>query len=478
MLNDTRVFPSLPAAPTGQSLVSHAGLNVLTSFLDATGFGALCEEQLAGFVPETATHRPGRVLGSLAVMLADGGEHVSDLDTLRDSPDLFGPVASNATVSRFVERATEEPEAFTLGFAAVAKALRSRIWEAAGPRNPATLATRLDPLIIDLDATLVDAHSEKELATGHYKRGFGHSPFVASLDYGRGNGTGEVLAAELRAGNQGANSAKDHIRVLDKALAQLPDSMRDEHGKLHADRILVRTDSAGASREFLNHLHSLGLQFSTSYTLPVPNERFVHWINDKDLWERVIEQDGYERRDAWVIDATKVIKLHGYPAGTRLYLRAEPLHPGAQASIFDVDGHRVTAFLTNAPRWNVAFLDARHRARGRCENRIKTLKNSGMGKLPFFRASANQLWTDLAMLAMNLVAWMPLAILPAGHDAGTWDMKRWRYRMFSIAGKIISSARQKRLLIPESAPESPLFFTLVEGTARLRERWRNGHLAA
>src|SRR5690606_39438366 len=123
---------------------------------------------------------------------------------------------------------------------AVAKALRSRIWEAAGPRNPATLATRLDPLIIDLDATLVDAHSEKELATGHYKRGFGHSPFVASLDYGRGNGTGEVLAAELRAGNQGANSAKDHIRVLDKALAQLPDSMRDEHGKLHADRILDR----------------------------------------------------------------------------------------------------------------------------------------------------------------------------------------------------------------------------------------------
>lgn len=478
MLNNTRVFPAIQAAPTGQSLVSHAGLNVLTSFLDATGFGALCEEYLAGFVPETATHRPGRVLGSLAVMLADGGEHVSDLETLRDSPELFGTVASNATVTRFVERASESPEAFTLGFATVTKALRSRIWEAAGKRNPATLATSLDPLIIDLDATLVDAHSEKEWATGHYKRGFGHAPFVASCDYGRGNGTGEVLAAELRAGNQGANSAADHIRVLDKALAQLPDSMRDEHGKLHAERILIRTDSAGASREFLNHLHSLGLQFSTSYTLPVPNERFVHWINDKDLWERVIEQDGYERHDAWVIDATKVIPLARFPEGTRLYLRAEPLHPGAQASIFDVDGHRVTAFLTNAPRYSVAFLDARHRARGRCENRIKTLKNSGMGKLPFFRASANQLWTDLAMLAMNLVAWMQLAILPSGHDAGTWDMKRWRYRLFSIAGKIISSARQKRLLIPESAPESPLFFTLIEGTAQLRERWRNGHLAA
>ena len=145
MLNDTQFSPPFPAAPTGQSLISHAGLNVLTSFLDATGFGALCEEQLADFVPETATHRPGRVLGALAVMLADGGEHVSDLDTLRDSPELFGPVASNATVSRFVERAAEAPEAFTLGFATLTKALRSRIWEAAGKRNPATLATAAGP---------------------------------------------------------------------------------------------------------------------------------------------------------------------------------------------------------------------------------------------------------------------------------------------------------------------------------------------
>jgi hypothetical protein len=354
MLNDTQVFPSVPAALTGQSLISHAGLNVLTTFLDATGFGALCEDRLSGFVPEKATHRPGRIIGSLAVMLAGGGEHVSDLDTLRDSPALFGPVASNATVSRFVDRVSAQPEAFTHGFATLTKALRSRIWEAAGKRNPATLATRLDPLIIDLDATLVNSHSEKEWAAGDYKGGFGHAPFVASTDYGRNNGTGEVPVAELRAGNRGANSAADHIRVLGKALDQLPDSMRDEHGELLTEKILIRTDSAGASREFLKHLDELGLQFSTSYTLPVLNERFIHWINNKDLWEQVVEQDGYECHNAWVIDATKVISLTDYPRGTRLYLRAEPLHPGAKASLYDVDGHRVTAFLTNAPRYKTS----------------------------------------------------------------------------------------------------------------------------
>lgn len=114
-------------------------------------------------------------------------------------------------------------------------------------------------------------------------------------------------------------------------MAQLPDDFRDEDGNRVAEKILIRTDSAGASREFLNHLHAKGMQFSTSYALPVLNERFIHWVNDKTLWERVVEQDGYERRNAWVIDATKVIPLVGYPAGTRLYLRAEPLRPGPAA---------------------------------------------------------------------------------------------------------------------------------------------------
>lgn len=159
MLNDTRVFPAVPAALTGQSLISHAGLNTVTSFLDATGFGSLAEEHFAQFVPEQAIHRPGRILGSLATMLAGGGEHVSDLDVLRDSPELFGPAPSNATVSRFVERAAEHPETFEQGFTALMRSMRSRIWEAAGKRNPAALATRLDPLIIDIDATLVTTHS-------------------------------------------------------------------------------------------------------------------------------------------------------------------------------------------------------------------------------------------------------------------------------------------------------------------------------
>jgi hypothetical protein len=98
-----------------------------------------------------------------------------------------------------------------------------------------------------------------------------------------------------------------------------------------------------------------------------------------------------------------------------LFLRAEPLHPGAQPSLLDVDGHRITALLTNSPRWHGPFLDARHRARGRCENRIKTLKNTGLGKLPFFDFAANQAWANIAALAFNLVSWLQLTAHPDGH---------------------------------------------------------------
>jgi len=468
----TGVFPSLPVATTGQSLVSLAGLNVVTSFVDALGFRGLCEDRLGQFVPSGARHRPGTILGSLAVMLAGGGEHVSDLDILRTGAGAFGNVASNATISRFFERTVTNPDVFSYGFATLTRELRSRAWEAAGDRNPALKATALDPLIIDLDATLVTSHSDKDQAVGTYKGGYGFAPFIASVDYGAGNGTGEILAAVMRPGNAGANSAEDHIKVFTQAIEQLPDDFYDQQGKLIGEKVLVRTDSAGASRKFLHHLASLGVQFTVSYPVPVLKAHMVGWINNKKYWQRALDQNGKERTDAWVINATEILGLTDYPAGTNLYLRAEPLHPGAQPTLLDADGHRITAFLTNSPRWHGPTLDARHRARGRCENRIKTLKNTGLGKLPFFDFPANQAWANIAALAMNLVSWLQLTALPTGHKARGWDIKRWRYRLFATAGKIITRARQSKLLIPDKAPETGTITTLLAAIAGLKNSLR------
>jgi hypothetical protein len=467
MHQSTPVFPSVPVAFTGQSLVSHAGARILTSFIDALGFRELCEDRLGQFVPAAASHRPGRLLGSLAVMLAAGGEYVSDLDMLRAAPAVFGPVPSNATVSRFFERTVANPDVFAHGFSTLARQLRSRAWEAAGDRNPAARATAADPLILDLDATLVASHSEKEQATGTYKGGYGFAPFTASVDYGTSNGTGEMLAVLLRHGGATANNAEDHIRIFEAAAAGLPDAFWDQAGELDGEKILVRTDSAGASRKFLRYLHGRGVQFSVSYPVPAGRAHMIDWISDKQYWQPALDADGTDRTDAWVINATGVIGLEDYPPGTKIFLRAEPLHPGATPTLLDVDGHRITAFLTNSPRWHGPFLDARHRGRGRCENRIKTLKNTGLGKLPFFDFAANQAWANIAVLAMNLVSWLQLAALPDGHQARGWDIKRWRYRLFATAGKIITRARRNQLLLPAAAPEQPLITALLEAIGRI-----------
>lgn len=141
MNHPTRIFPVLPTQLTGQALVSHAGLSVLTSFLNALDFRQLCEDRFSQFVPATATHRPGKILGALALSLPAVGEQASDIDQLRTAPELFGPVASDATVSRFMGRIKDQPEAFAYGFATMTRSLRTKVWAAAGPRNPARPAT-------------------------------------------------------------------------------------------------------------------------------------------------------------------------------------------------------------------------------------------------------------------------------------------------------------------------------------------------
>jgi hypothetical protein len=150
----------------------------------------LCENRLGQFVPAGASRRPGKLLGPLALMLAAGG-HMADLDMSRQPPEAFRQVASNATVSRFLARAAGNIEGFTHGFETLTWARRSTVWAAAGQGSPTARATAADPLIIDLDATLVGSHSQEEGADGDYEGGYRFSPFTATCDHFAAHGGGE-----------------------------------------------------------------------------------------------------------------------------------------------------------------------------------------------------------------------------------------------------------------------------------------------
>jgi hypothetical protein len=143
-------------------------------------------------------------------------------------------------------------------------AARARVWSLAGRNSPAAGTDAIRPLVVDVDGTLVTAHSEKEQARPTFKRGFGFHPLTVFVDHGP-DGTGEPLALLLRAGNAGSNTAADHLSVLRDALRQLPDV---RPGTRPGRKVLVRTDAAGCTHAALAWLHAQRLSYSVGFTLP------------------------------------------------------------------------------------------------------------------------------------------------------------------------------------------------------------------
>ena len=116
------------------------------------------------------------------------------------------------------------------------------MWQLAGGNAPDHGIDAVHPIVIDVEATLLTAHSEKESAAPTFKRGFGFHPIGTWVDHGP-DGTGEPLAMLLRPGNAGANNAVDHITVVTDALAQLPLPGNDSRP---GRRVLVRSEGPAA----------------------------------------------------------------------------------------------------------------------------------------------------------------------------------------------------------------------------------------
>jgi hypothetical protein len=317
----------------GEGLVSHAGTALLAEMADRSGLTRALSVAMGDCGIAWHTHDPGVVLTHLAVAIADGADCLSKLAVLRTQEALFGPVASHASAWRAVEAVTSVE---LTGIDAARAAARARIWAAGGA--PATVT-------LDFDATLLDAYSEKQDAAPTYKRGFGFHPLGVWCDE-----TTEALAVMLRPGNAGANSAADHVKMLDAALAQLPPEWRAGHAPgddpaavLHP--ILVRADSAGATHGFVDALVARNIDFSIGFDVDGRVRDALMMVQEED-WVPAVEADGSRRPGAWVTELTHLADLGTWPAGARLVCRRERPHPGAQLSLFDTsEGFRHTCFL-------------------------------------------------------------------------------------------------------------------------------------
>jgi Transposase DDE domain group 1 len=219
----------------------------------------------------------------------------------------------------------------------------------------------------------VIAHPEKEQACPTWKKTFGHHPMTAWADHGA-DGNGEPLAIVLRAGNAGPDTAADHIEAAGLALAKLPRQLRR--------KVVVRADSGG-THEFLTWLtaRSRRLHYSVGMTITEPVAEAIGKV-PADAWTPAYDGDGQVREGAWVADITGLPDLDSWPGGIRVIVRRERPHPGAQLRFTDIDGHRFTAFATDARKGQLADLELRHRQRARCEDRIRCAKDTGLRNLP------------------------------------------------------------------------------------------------
>jgi hypothetical protein len=433
---------------------------LVTEAVRVSGLDAGLSQALARWRKPTATHDPGKVLTDLAVALALGGDCLADIALLRAEPSVFGPVASDPTVSRTLAMlAADAPAALKAINASRAQA-RARVWEMAGQHAPDHGSSAERPLAIDLDATLVTAHSEKQHAAPTFKRGFGFHPLWAFLDHGA-PGAGEPLACLLRPGNAGSNTAADHITVTREALKQLPGH---RPGVRPGRRVLVRTDAAGTTHDFVNWLVSQRLSYSLGFTLPGDVAERLALIPEH-VWVPAYDADGHMREGAWVAEVTGLLDLTRWPEGMRVIVRKERPHPGAQLRLTDIEGHRVTAFATNTTKGQLADLELRHRRRARAEDRIRVAKDTGLRNLPLHGFAQNQLWCALVALACELTVWMQLLAF-TGHQARRWEPKRLRLRLFSAAARLVRSGRQITVHLARHGPWTDLVLTAI---TRLRQ---------
>jgi len=286
----------------------------------------------------------------------------------------------------------------------------------------------------------------------------------AFVDHGP-DGTGEPLAMLLRPGNAGSNTAADHEAVIKQALAAVPGISPSRPGK----KVLIRTDGAGGTRELLWFCHRRGVSYSIGWTLPAVMPELYRLI-PKGGWTAAYNADGRVREGADVADITDLLtahgKLKGYPPGLRVIVRRERPHPGAQLRFTDVDGYRLTAFVTNTTRGQLADLELRHRRRARCEDRIRIAKDTGLANLPLQGFDQNRVWLLIVQLANDLLAWMGLLALDS-HDARRWEPKTLRHRLFTIAAILTRGARQQFLRIKDTAPWATLFTTAWDRLAAL-----------
>ncbi|KZS62929.1 hypothetical protein A4G26_28085 [Mycobacterium kansasii] len=434
----------------GDDVVGHAGNVIPRMLADATG---LTEGLSAVLSRPEVTHDRGAVLRDVAVAIAGGGRDIGDVVVLREQARLFGPVASVPTVWRSLNEIDEQALQRIM---MVRNKTRQRVWELIEARHgripPApTCYGDLGPVIvIRIDASLIDSHSDKECAAGNFKGGYGFHPLTAWCD-----NTGELLAIVPRKGNAGSNTAADHIAIIDAAIAAIPPRWRRN--------LLITIDGAGSSHAVVEHLTKLNDRpgWSVAYSVGFDLDERVRTAigqTPAGVWSPALDAVGDPREDAQLAELTGLLRhsaggdrLDGWPTDMRILVRREKIESGAQLSLFEqLGGYRYQVMATATAGGQVQRLEARHRVHARVEGFIRCGKDTGLARWPSASFAINTAWVTAAAIAIDLLCWTRLLLLDG--PLAKAEPATLRHRLLHTAVRLVRRSRHLFLRISETWP--------------------------
>jgi len=438
----------------GEGVVAHVGLHALGRFADRLGLADLLSARVPIMSERLPVHDRGKVLVQAMLMMAGGGEACSDIEKLRAQPALFGEVPSDSTLYRTFFQL--EPDTVAGLWEAMAQ-VRAQVWL----RAPSTVGD--GRVVLDIDSSLHEIHSEnKELTGPTYKGGFGFHPLYCFAD-----ATGETLAVRLRPGNAGANNVIDLVGVLDAAIDGLPQDIAAGH-RVGDDRglvrrhVQVRADSA-AGRTFALACRARNVGFAV---VARSNEQIHAAISrvayDSTSWQPAVRQSGELREGAAVVEVTGLVDLSDWPPATRLIIRREPLHPGAQQSLFPSQCYRYWGHYTDSDGDPVE-LDRHMRAHAHVEDNIRRLKDSAASRFPFCDFDANAAWLATVCMADSLVRWFQQLCL-SGPLANA-EPKTLRWSLWHTPARIVHRARTRIVRVLDGWPTAAILLDAYQRLA-------------
>jgi hypothetical protein len=464
MAKDMRWDRNLSVAADADGLIGHAGAVLLRKLADQCGLTPALGAALGRKGKFPLIDR-GMALVSMAVAIALGARTMSDIAVLTHQEPVFGTAPSDTTVRRTLELA----DPVTLDKIARARAaVRARVWQLVCARPAGfpwlAIAGKLLAgwLVIDLDATLITARSDKEGAAPTFKSGYGFHPLGAWCA-----NTAESLAMLLRPGNAGSNTFADHLAVLTAALRQIPSRMRS--------KLLVRVDGAGASHELITHLLSLSSRrrtvlFTSGWMITAADEEAIRLL-PATAWQTTVDQDGAVQEDKHAAEISHLLSRAGrWPAGLRwIVRRTRPSRRQARnlTAYERATGWRYSIICTNIPAvggipgvpgsHHAQFIDVLHRQHAIVEDGVRAGKSMGLHNLPSKTWVVNCGWVLAANLAADLAAWCRLLGLYDQEDLKDAEPDTLRYRLLSLPARLVRHARQRVLKISRTWPWKEAF---------------------